>query len=237
MQVMGFGQLAAKPANNSKTMANESGWILTRHAPPGLLKDLTRTSKIIGHPSVFGKVVQLSYKGNESRFVKKIMNFNPLTNTSRSHIFSTEIKIGSLPSIGRVGPRIVAYRLTPFGGEYIMDNVKLGMENSRIVSMANLGKRFNPKILEAIVKTVKEFQKITKGQHGDLHGDNILLVQPKEASVYIRIIDYGAHRTLKELKKIGPILKKHHGMNVYKPGQVGQHFVYNKNWLKKVTSS
>jgi hypothetical protein len=220
---------------NSKLLRNEDGWKLTKYGSPSLLGNLSRTPRFIGTQSVYGKVERLSYKGNEHTFVLKKINFST-NNTNRAHIFDTEVRVGSKNGIGKVGPRVLAYRFTPFGGEYIMDNVEMGHLNSKVIPLARVRKQLSPEFWNAIEKVVTDFHRIARGFHGDLHGDNIIIVKvgPK---YYIKIIDYGAFRNFSELKHKDKPIKKHYGLNVYNLGK-GQKFIYNKNFFKllKTTS-
>jgi len=228
-----FNSFAPKVNYNQKTLEDEMGWKLTKYGSQNLLKKLSRTGKKIGKLSVFGKVERLSHMGNEHMFIVKKIDFSP--NSNRSHIFATEINVGSKNNIGKVGPRVLAFRYTPFGGEYVMDNVEMGHSNAKVFSVANVKKQFSLATWYSLRTLIQNFHKITRGQHGDLHGDNILVVQIGK-NTYLRIIDYGAFRKSRELKSLGTPIKKHFGMNVYNVGK-GQKFIQNKNQLKTIIKS
>jgi hypothetical protein len=231
---MGFSSfLSKKPMMTyNNTLNSENGWKLTRHAPKGILNRLSRTGgQRIGHDSVFGSVYTLMHNGNNSRYVIKHIPFKNNKNRDRKHIFKTEVKIGGIRNIGRVGPRVIAYRMTPFGGNYVMDHVKMGDSRAKIFSLADVRSQITPDFWNKIKKKIKEFENITHGNHGDLHGDNILIVQSKKTGkTDIRIIDYGAHRTYKELKKKSFHSRKN-GLKVYNVGP-GQKFRRTKNLIK-----
>ncbi len=119
--------------------------------------------------------------------------------------FNTEVRIGSIRGIEKTGPRVLAYRTNSYGGNYIMNHAKMGVSRARIIPLSEVRRTLKPRMWEKIKEKVRQFQKITNGQHGDLHGKNILIVQiPRrhgKTKTYIKIIDYGAHRRFKELKK------------------------------------
>jgi hypothetical protein len=148
--------------------------------------------------------------------------------------FNTEVRIGSIRGIEKTGPRVLAYRTNSYGGNYIMNHAKMGVSRARIIPLSEVRRTLKPRMWEKIKEKVRQFQKITNGQHGDLHGKNILIVQiPRrhgKTKTYIKIIDYGAHRRFKELKK-ARYYKVYGGMKVYRFDS-GQNFIKNKNWLK-----
>ena len=227
-----FNTFAPRVNYSQKTLSEEDGWKLTKFGSQNLLKKLSRTGKEIGKLSVFGKVERLSYSGNEHTFVVKKIDFS--SNSNRAHIFKTEVNVGSKNNIGKVGPRVFAFRTTPFGGEYVMDNVEMGHSNAKVFTVTNVKKQFTLAIWYKLHKLVQDFHKITRGQHGDLHGDNILVVQVG-GKTYLRIIDYGAFRNSRNLKSLGTPIKKHFEMNVYNVG-IGQKFIKNRNQLKRIIS-
>ena len=234
MQTFSFAQLMKQPLLNLKSNANNTGsilgnepdWKLTKHATPGILAKLSRTSKIIGKKSTFGIVKKLLYGTSDNTYVIKFVKFSPM-NANREFSFMTEVKIGSLRRIGAVGPRVIAYRKTMLGGEFVMDNVEMG-QNVQSLSIANKRIRVTPALWTMIKETIQKFYKITKGYHGDLHGDNIMIILHKNHYT-IKIIDYGAHRRFNF--NLGNIIDTHYGAKVYRPGGVGQKFIHNKNFL------
>ena len=232
-KIMGFAQLTKKTNfnNNNKVssvLSTERGWILTKHAKPGILDKLTRTSERIGSSSVFGVVKKLLYGTSDNTYVIKFIKFSPL-NTNKEFSFMTEVKIGSLRRIGKVGPRVIAYRKTIKGGEYVMDNVEMGDKSAKSYAAANKRIKITPELWILIKQTINNFYKITKGYHGDLHGNNIMIVINK-TGVSIKIIDYGAHRRFNI--NFGNVVHMHKGYKVYQPGGIGQKFIHNKNFLK-----
>ena len=223
---------------NSKKLESEEGWVLTNYGKVihNLLGKLSRTQRNIGTQSVYGKVERLSYEGNEHLFVLKKIDFKN-NNSNRAHIFDTEITVGSKKNIGRVGPRVLAFRRTPFGGEYIMDNVEMGNATAIVKPLSKVRILLTPELSgfwDAIEGAMLDFHRITHGQHGDLHGDNILIVQIGKQR-YIRIIDYGAFRNENEIKSKKLTNRKHYGLNVYNLGK-GQQFIHNKNFFSKLKS-
>ena len=134
-----------------------------------------------------------SVKTLGTNYVMKTMYFN-IPNDVK--IFLNEVRVGSLPGIQQVGPKIYAFRLVQqqskyFKGQYIMDRL-------HFVSLENYIKNTCPEPSDPLYKrmreTIEKFWKITKGYHGDLHDDNIGVI-PETGRVVI--IDYGAHRKFK----------------------------------------
>ena len=226
---MSFFTSAPQINYSFKTLADEDDWKYTKYGYKGLLEGLSRTGQRIGKLSVFGKVERVSFKGNVHTFLIKSV---PGVNNNRKHIFETEVKVGSKNNIEKVGPRILAYRYTPFGGEYIMDSVEMGNPNAKVFTFESVKRQIPLELVEGVIK---DFHRITRGMHGDLHGDNILCVQVN-GKTYVRIIDYGAFRTFDEIKAKGKPVKKHLGINAYNLGK-GQKFMYNKNHFKRIRQS
>lgn len=235
LRTVGFGSLMRPPMTFNKTMGIEGGWKFTRYGGKDFLKNITRTGKRIGEKSVHGVVESLSYKGNEFRYVIKKININPRNRADSVHMFETEVMVGGKQGIKKVGPRVFAYRITPFGGEYIMDNVQFGNKDAKIYSLNQIKRKLSPDGWKLVDKTVDEFHKITKGMHGDLHGGNILFIVKPDGREYFRIIDYGAFRPNENLhyKKKGIPVLNHYGIKVYNFG-IGQRFINNKNFLNVV---
>ncbi len=251
------------------TIAAEHGWTMTRHASKSLLRHLVRTNERIGTPSVHGVVrkVLVASTGNDCQFVmktvkipRKYINFiieTPENNNNsinrnkyldKIESFKTEISVGSLKYIANVGPRVYAWRITPTGGEYIMDNVQLGDCTAKVYPFGRLKK--NEKILQLVLDAIDRFHKITKGYHGDLHKNNIQVVQLKSGKMYVMIIDYGNWRpmTVNMPKNATPPVyvrnknsylgishsKNNNGINVFFPGNRGTPFIRNNNMIKRM---
>jgi hypothetical protein len=243
-QTVAFGSLFSHSKvpslnNSNQPFSQQSGWKLTKYGNKTLFKNLVNTKKVMGSPSAFGVVERLSYKGNEHMFVMKTIKYKTI---GESAVFNTEIKVGQMKKIYRVGPRVIAYRELQKKGQYIMDNVEMGSSKARVFTLHDFKKIMKEhqysnstvyNIWKNILGTIKLFHKITKGQHGDLHGGNILIVMNGQ-NLSTKIIDYGAFRTNKELILRGrPLGKEHHGLNVYNVG-VGQKFIYNANSIKNL---
>jgi hypothetical protein len=135
-----------------------------------------------------------SIKTLGDKYVMKTMYFNRDQNQVK--IFLNEVRVGGLPGIQQVGPKIYAFRLIRqndkyFKGQYIMDRLNF-------VSLENYIQNKCPEpqddLYKQMRKTIEKFWKITKGYHGDLHDDNIGVI-PETGKVVI--IDYGAHKKFK----------------------------------------
>ena len=108
--------------------------------------------------------------------------------------FLTEVAVGQMENIEAVGPRIYAWRLRPDGAEYVMDNVEMGDPTAKTYTYYQVGNRLKKILNPAVIQVIEKFHRITKGQHGDIHGNNILFVQ-RGPNVDVRIIDYGSWKS------------------------------------------
>ena len=211
-------------------------WRVTRYGKlyPGLLSKITRGRRI-GQKSVYGKVIELLYRGRrDSRFVLKSMIFPERSRAKRRHIFDTEVRVGTMRNIQKVGPRVLAWRYTSKGGEFVMDDARFGVPEAKLESLEDIIQkgRLTKRLIRKVIEKVQEFHKVVGGEHGDLHGDNIMVVR-KGDKTSIKIIDYGAFRSYRELRRLGRPVNTHGGMKVFSLG-MGQNYIRNKNWLKKV---
>lgn len=199
-----------RPATPPKVKPESKfGFNLTDH---GIVRGLEywidlakRRGKKLGRESAYGVVHDV---GKPGIYVIKRMNFHDEDDVKS---FRNEIKVGSLPRIGEVGPRIYAYKIimrsngNDLGyGEYIMDHVTKGQKYKRFLDLNDYFdekyKTFCPTsltgdpILQALKETLFKFYTITKGYHGDLHGGNILVLIPTQGEPSVQIIDYGSHK-------------------------------------------
>jgi hypothetical protein len=177
-------------------LANEPNW----HGSQKLLGNLVRTGIKIGAQSVHGVVKRLRHRTSMNRYVIKTIKFKQQrvivgdAEQPKLRWFREEVAIGQLPHIEAVGPRIHAWRLRPDGAEYVMDNVEMGDPNSKTYTYYQLNRKYPGAFKEILTKALNLFHSITKGQHGDLHGDNILFVK-HGPRMDIRIIDYGSWKS------------------------------------------
>jgi hypothetical protein len=223
--------------NSNKPFSVQKGWRLTAYGRGLDFTQLVNTRQVMGKLSKHGSVTRLEYKKNPHMFVMKTIPFK--SNDSRA-VFDTEIKVGQMKNINKVGTRVVAWRKLGTMGQYIMENVEKVAANSpgndpvKVYTFSRF-KQANPAVFNMFKSKFKEFlyafHRITGGNHGDLHGGNILVVV-KGRSIYIKIIDYGAFRTRRELTKARKVAR-YYNMNVYNVGN-GQEFIYNANSLKNL---
>jgi hypothetical protein len=205
-------------------------WKLTRYGKKIHISNIS-LGKQIGKKSSYGKVTQLLNKGvADARFVLKYIQFR---NHTRKYIFNNEVRVGSKRNIQRVGPRVLAWRYTRGGGEYIMDDVRLGNTRAKTETVQDLIERggLTRKFIQQVFKKVREFHKVTGGQHGDLHGENMMVVK-SHGKTFIKIIDYGSFRKNSELTKLGKPYKHLNGVNIFKFDK-GQLYVRNQNRLMR----
>jgi hypothetical protein len=178
---------ALRTSNNNNSNSNKNvnnNWIKTSN------KNFPRNIKpgpIISSGG-FGTVRKLT-----PGFVIKKMFLESQRNIN---IFMNEIRVGTMPGIKEVGPKIYAYRISGNVGQYIMDDL------GNFLTLASFTRKMCPPTNHPIYTALKEclvkFYKITKGYHGDLHADNIAVVFNKDGSFKkIMIYDYGAHRPFK----------------------------------------
>jgi hypothetical protein len=220
--------------NSGRPFSVQKGWHQTQYGRGLDFSKLINTRKPIGNLSKHGSVTRLLYEGNPRMFVMKTIPFK--SNDSRT-IFDTEIKVGQMKNINQVGTRVLAWRKLRSMGQYIMENVEkvaTGNEPVQVYTFSQF-KHSNPKIFNAFKPTfisfLAKFHRITGGNHGDLHGGNILVIV-KGRKVYIKIIDYGAFRLRQELLRAKKVAR-YYNMNVYNVGN-GQRFIYNSNSLKNL---
>ena len=140
--------------------------------------------------------------------------------------------------IGTVGPRVLAYKKSPYHGEYIMNDVKFGQPNAKVYSLSSIRRKIKQPDRDILYKRIQnkinQFHNITHGEHGDLHSGNILIVSKPDGTMNVKIIDYGAFRTFKELKHKGAYLTKHLDMKAYNLGP-GQKFISDKSWFNRIS--
>jgi hypothetical protein len=218
--------------NNSKRpFASQSGWKKTEYGKNLDFRKLVNTHERIGKLSKYGSVTRLSYDGNPHLYVMKTI---PFTKVESHASFNTEIKVGQMKNINQVGPRVLAWRRLQGKGEYIMDNVERGVSTAKVYTFSQFKRVKIPGFLDFFKEVVERFHTITKGNHGDLHGGNILVVVDGN-HIRVNIIDYGAFRNRKELLN-ARAKYRHYNMNVYNAGK-GQGFIYNSDSLKNLLSN
>jgi len=174
-------------------------WTPTTRAIPSILLNNVYDLRRFGAASVFGAVYQIV--GTD--FIIKIMKHR---NRSDVKIFDNEVSVGSTPGIGDVGPRIYAYKKTPTQMIYIMNNVITQTNISHGHKLLTLFDYYNNilrkvcplpghPIYKELSQTLVKFYTLTKGWHGDLHDQNILVIVDRNDNVIsTKIIDYGAHQ-------------------------------------------
>lgn len=163
-----------------------------------------RLGSQIGTASTYGKVRLL---GTESRYVLKEMD---ISRPGLKRIFDNEVRVGSVPGISAVGPRIYAYLISPDGkrGAYIMDNFVRGHEELVPVTLEQYARadwrNACPLPTDPVIRLLKrklvQFYKVTKGYHGDLHPGNIVLLLHEDTGAVkgLQIFDYGSHKAFKK---------------------------------------
>ena len=142
--------LSEKNTANNKPgslLKNEPNW----HGDRALLSRLVRTGDRIGAQSVHGVVRRLvdTETGSTNRWCIKTIKF---WTPEKREWFRQEVRIGSLPGIEEVGPRIHAWRQRVDGGEYVMDNVQMGDPSAKIVTIPQVDERFVPIIKKIVLK-------------------------------------------------------------------------------------
>ena len=168
-----------------KNIPNRVGSVLGKepfwHGDRKLLNSLIRTGQKIGNQSVHGVVKRLSFHGVDNRYVIKKISFRQQQIITQGmeqrklRWFRTELRVGTMPHIEAVGPRIHAWRLVPDGAEYVMDNVELGDPNAKTYTFYQIKKHFKKFFNPAVEQVLDKFHQITGGQHGDFHGERVLL--------------------------------------------------------------
>jgi len=175
-------------------------WTPTIHGiPRSILTTRDYDLRRFGAASAFGAVYRLV--GTD--FIIKIMKRGTRSDVK---IFDNEVSVGSTPGIGDVGPRIYAYKKTPTQMVYIMNNIITQTNTShghRLLTLSdyynNILRKVCPlpghPIYKELSQTLVKFYTLTKGWHGDLHDQNILVIVDRNDNVLsTKIIDYGAHQ-------------------------------------------
>ena len=227
------------PNRIGSILGKEPNW----HGDRRLLGSLIRTGQKIGQQSVHGVVKRLSFKHESqsgravayvnNRYVIKKISFRQQKVITQGKEqpklkwFRTEVRVGQMPHIEAVGPRIHAWRLVPDGAEYVMDNVELGDPAAKTFTFYQVKRRFGNIFNDAVLKTLDMFHRITGGQHGDFHGENILFVQ-RGKRFDIRIIDYGSWKS--DAETLGEALKG----NIFRLSN-GRLFRRNENMVRYLT--
>ena len=156
--------------------------------------------KRLGDRSAFGEVHEL---GSSLKYVVKRMKVDT---PSLKKIFYNELRVGSTPGISKVGPRIYAWRIKGGYGEYIMDNFVRGDRSLTVTTFheymwKHFAKKCPPKshVVWGRLRTLlKNFWVVTKGYHGDLHTNNIVVLTKPDGSIErMMIFDYGSHKKFK----------------------------------------
>jgi hypothetical protein len=185
---MSFSFNKSNSSSNSNSNSNSNNWIKSWVKTNNKNFPINIKAGPIISGGNFGTVRKLT-----PGFVIKRMK---LTSPRDRKIFLNEIRVGTMPGIKEVGPKIYAYRMSYTKGEYIMDDL------GNFVTLSSFTKNTCPPKNHPIYKALKEclvkFYKITGGYHGDLHMGNIAVVLDKLGLFKkIMIYDYGAHRPFK----------------------------------------
>ena len=174
-----------------------------------IIKAASTIGQQLGNKSTFGSVQEI---GTDGKYVMKTMKFKSSDSSDNLKIFLNEIRVGRMPGINKVGPKIYAWRIirdatgTATMGQYIMDNFTKG-DSTLTAQLASeyirdkFGNSCPPRGHPYFVKlreVLKNFWKITKGYHGDLHMKNIVvLTRPDGEIERLMIFDYGGHKKFK----------------------------------------
>jgi tRNA A-37 threonylcarbamoyl transferase component Bud32 len=115
-----------------------------------------------------------------------------------------------------------------------MDDVRLGNTRAKMETVQDVIQRggLTRKLVQQVFKKVKEFHVLTGGEHGDLHGDNIMVIK-SGGRTRIKIIDYGSFRKYSELSRLGMPFKHVNGMDIFRFSQ-GQLYLRNRNRLRQL---
>jgi len=126
-------------------------------------------------------------------------------NSNSEKVFFNEVRVGSMPGVQKVGPRIYAWKIENGVGKYIMDNFVRGDSSLVTMSLNDYMITYFPlkcppkshPVFKKLKKVLTDFWTVTKGYHGDLHFDNIAVVMDKDVIKRIMIFDYGSHKKFK----------------------------------------
>jgi len=180
--------------------------------PNGFILDNYVRGHRIGSKSVNGQVYQLLHKDTleVSQYVIKTIKIN---SNIKFKEYTNELYVGTCKNIENTGPKIYAFRMNKRlqQGEYVMDNLYKFTNEIQTFDMhsyINYVKTFSDNekkkeyiaiLLKQFIKTLKLFYKITKGYHGDLHLENVMVYI--DSSMYkvvdVKVFDYGSFRKFK----------------------------------------
>lgn len=162
------------------------------------------TGSKIGPASTFGTVQPI---GNDNKYVMKTMQFKPSDQGDNLKIFLNEIRVGSIPTIQAVGPKIYAWTIvrnsrgTAIEGKYIMDSFTRGepvVAEPADEYLKKFGDACPQEYFTKLREVIHKFWKITKGYHGDFHPGNIAVVTNPNGDIKrVMIFDYGSHKKFK----------------------------------------
>jgi hypothetical protein len=143
--------------------------------------------------------------------------------TSKSADFDTEVSVGQLPGIEKVGTKIYQHAyfryLTnspengkyEYIGAYVMDNLLSLRERRNGNTVKSLydytyslrGSCPSNEIVKMYTKLLVKFYKISRGWHGDLHTGNIqVILDRRGVPKRMMVIDYGSHTRLKNQNRL-----------------------------------
>ena len=194
---------------------------------------LNWTGERIGNNSAYGEVYAIEYRGNKQRYVVKYVWFGRPPKSGNSHkqlyddavrrkqIFDNEVKVGTIPGINKVTPKLHAWQYIapsqyrPFGGgAMILDNFLMGwggetmsLHKYMTTYYKNACLPADHKVYQLLRDKLDYLYRKVKVFHGDLHTENIQVVMeslpPPNAAVKkppeifdLFVFDFGASRKL-----------------------------------------
>ncbi len=127
--------------------------------------------------------------------------------------FDTEVQIGRMPGIKKVGTQIYNSTMFDLGSTrlaaYVMDNLLTRREkilNYKVIPLSKykpLDQKEKERSVRMYEKLLFDFYKVSRGWHGDLHGQNIQVIRDGYGRLSrMKIIDYGSHVMFKNQNRL-----------------------------------
>ena len=151
----------------------------------------------------FGTTVKV-YDKNSALYTLKLVVYKKPQYVHEKTKLKREIDIGLLKNVRQFGVKVHHYKINNKFGWYIMDHFNYKYKNAIVLSLNEYSSYGNiDHIFPLLYKKLIKFYQITKGYHGDLHTENIVvLLDPASKDVIdIIIFDYGAHVKLQKFTK------------------------------------
>lgn len=164
------------------------------------------------------EATQMVFQVNQEN--KYVIKFVQLHDQNKLEEFLNEVTIGLLKNVSKFGVNVHAYTIDTHNmyGIYLMDHVTFGKDINfatmwTFMNFVSKTKHQYETLIKLYYKTLVSFYSITKGFHGDLHENNVIvLYNDKLEPVEVKIIDYGMFLKFRRSNHFDPT---HQPLSVY----------------------